>query len=115
LISGAFSLTVQAVQLDFLPRLRILHTSGEHHGQVYVPLVNWALMVGCVGLVLGFRTSSHLAAAYGIAVTATMVITSILFYVMARTRWRWSTAKTTIIMVPLLAVDSAFLAANIPK
>jgi KUP system potassium uptake protein len=115
LISGAFSLTVQAVQLDFLPRIRILHTSGEHHGQVYVPLVNRALMFGCVGLVLGFQTSSHLAAAYGIAVTATMAITSILFYVLARRRWGWSTAKTVIIVVPLLAIDLAFFAANIPK
>src|SRR4029450_13064763 len=69
LISGAFSLTVQAVQLDYLPRVRILHTSGEHQGQVYVPLVNWALMVGSIGLVIGFGSSSNLAAAYGIAVT----------------------------------------------
>jgi KUP system potassium uptake protein len=115
LISGAFSLTMQAVQLDFLPRLRILHTSGEHQGQVYVPLVNWALMIGSVGLVLGFRTSSNLASAYGIAVTATMVITSLLFFVVARTRWGWSSAKALLIVLPLLAVDSAFLAANIPK
>jgi KUP system potassium uptake protein len=115
LISGAFSLTVQAVQLDYLPRVRILHTSGEHQGQVYVPLVNWALMVGCVGLVLGFRTSSNLAAAYGIAVTATMVITSILFFVVARNQWSWSTAKALLVVTPLLVVDSAFLAANIPK
>ena len=115
LISGAFSLTVQAVQLDFLPRVRIKHTSGQHQGQVYVPLVNWALMVGSVGLVLGFRTSSKLASAYGFAVTATMVITSILFYVVARKRWGWSTPKALLIVTPLLAVDSAFLAANIPK
>ena len=106
LISGAFSLTVQAIQLDYLPRLRILHTSGEHRGQVYVPLVNWALMIGCVGLVLGFRTSSNLAAAYGIAVTATMVITSILFYVVARNRWGWSTPKALLVVTPLLVVDS---------
>ena len=80
LISGAFSLTVQAVQLDYLPRLAILHTSERHIGQVYVPLVNWLLMVGCVGLVLVFRTSTHLAAAYGIAVTTTMLITTLIFY-----------------------------------
>jgi KUP system potassium uptake protein len=115
LISGAFSLTVQAVQLDYLPRVRIRHTSGEHEGQVYVPLVNWALMVGTIGLVLGFRTSSNLAAAYGIAVTTTMVITSILFYVVARRRWGWSPAKTGVVVGPLLAVDLAFFAANIPK
>ncbi|HVJ97875.1 MAG TPA: KUP/HAK/KT family potassium transporter, partial [Acidimicrobiia bacterium] len=79
LISGAFSLTVQAMQLDYLPRLKVLHTSAHHRGQVYVPLVNWALMIGCVGLVIGFQTSSNLASAYGIAVTTTMVVTTILF------------------------------------
>jgi KUP system potassium uptake protein len=115
LISGAFSLTVQAVQLDYLPRVRIRHTSGEHRGQVYVPLVNWALMVGTIGLVLGFRSSSNLAAAYGIAVTTTMVITSLLFYAVVRHRWGWSTLKATLVVAPLLAVDTAFLAANIPK
>jgi KUP system potassium uptake protein len=115
LISGAFSLTVQAVQLDYLPRVRIRHTSGEHRGQVYVPLVNWALMVGTIGLVLGFRSSSNLAAAYGIAVTTTMVITSLLFYAVVRHRWGWSTAKASLVVAPLLAVDTAFLAANIPK
>ena len=72
LISGAFSLTVQAVQLDYLPRLDDPATRRRAHGQVYVPLVNWLLMIGCVGLVIGFRTSSNLAAAYGIAVTTTM-------------------------------------------
>jgi KUP system potassium uptake protein len=115
LISGAFSLTVQAVQLDYFPRLRITHTSGEHAGQVYVPLVNWALMIGCVGLVLGFRSSSALAAAYGIAVTATMAITSVLFYVVARKHWGWSTPKAALVVAPLIAVDAAFLGANIPK
>jgi KUP system potassium uptake protein len=115
LISGAFSLTVQAIQLDYLPRLRVWHTSSEHHGQVYVPLVNWALMIGSVGLVLGFRSSSHLAAAYGIAVTATMAITSILFFVVARRQWGWSTTKASLVVAPLLAVDCAFFAANVPK
>jgi KUP system potassium uptake protein len=115
LISGAFSLTVQAVQLDYLPRVRVQHTSGEHEGQVYVPLVNWALMVGTIGLVLGFRTSSNLAAAYGIAVTTTMVITSLLFYVVARRRWGWSTVKASLVVGPLLMIDTAFFAANVPK
>ena len=115
LISGAFSLTVQAVQLDYLPRVRVQHTSGEHEGQVYVPLVNWALMVGTIGLVLGFRTSSNLAAAYGIAVTTTMVITSLLFYVVARRRWGWSTVKASLVVGPLLIIDTAFFAANVPK
>jgi len=115
LISGAFSLTVQAVQLDYLPRLAIRHTSSDHHGQVYVPLVNWALMVGSVGLVLAFRTSSDLAGAYGIAVTSVMLITTILISVIARRNWNWSRAKTAIVMVPLIAIDAGFLAANVPK
>jgi KUP system potassium uptake protein len=115
LISGAFSLTAQAVQLDYLPRVQIRHTSGEHQGQVYVPLVNWALMVGTIGLVLGFRTSSNLAGAYGIAVTTTMVITSILLFVVARRRWAWSTAKAGLVVAPLLAIDLAFFSANVPK
>jgi KUP system potassium uptake protein len=115
LISGAFSLTVQAVQLDYLPRVAIRHTSSDHHGQVYVPLVNWALMAGSVGLVIAFQTSSNLAAAYGIAVTSVMLITTILIAVLARRNWRWSRAKTAIVMSPLLAIDAGFLAANIPK
>ena len=115
LISGAFSLTVQAIQLDYLPRLKVKQTSGQHQGQVYVPLVNWLLLVGCIGLVLGFRTSSNLAAAYGIAVTTTMVITSLIFYEVARVRWGWSVAKAMGAVLPLVIVDGAFLAGNIPK
>ncbi len=115
LISGAFSLTVQAVQLDYFPRVKVLHTSKDHHGQVYVPLVNWALMIGCVGLVVGFQSSTNLAAAYGIAVTTTMAITSIIFFVVVRNHWGWSLTKTLFVVTPLLVVDSAFLAANIPK
>ena len=115
LISGAFSLTVQAIQLDYLPRLKVTQTSGQHQGQVYVPLVNWLLLIGCIGLVLGFRTSSNLAAAYGIAVTTTMVITSLIFYEVARIRWGWSTGKALLAVVPLVLVDLAFLAGNIPK
>ena len=93
LISGAFSLTVQAVQLDYLPRLAILHTSERHIGQVYVPLVNWLLMIGCVGLVVVFRTSTALAAAYGIAVTTTMLITTLIFYRFVRDKWHWSASQ----------------------
>ncbi len=115
LISGAFSLTVQAVQLDYLPRLAILHTSERHIGQVYVPLVNWLLMLGCVGLVIAFRTSSNLAAAYGIAVTTTMLITTMIFYRFVRDKWRWSAWKALLVLVPFFIVDSAFLAANVPK
>ncbi len=115
LISGAFSLTVQAVQLGFLPRLAIRHTSRDHHGQVYVPLVNWALMIGSIGLAIAFRTSSNLAAAYGIAVTSVMLITTILIAVVARSNWGWSRSRTAVVMTPLLAIDAAFLAANLPK
>ena len=89
-ISGAFSLTMQAVQLGFSPRIKIDHTSQKAFGQIYIGGINWLLMVGCIVLVLAFRTSSNLAAAYGIAVTTTMVITTLLFYVVARERWGWS-------------------------
>lgn len=115
LISGAFSLAVQAVQLDYMPRLRILHTSAHHIGQVYVPVVNWMLMIGCVALVVGFRTSSNLASAYGIAVTTTMLITTLLLYRVARDLWGWSTRKTLAVTIPLLVVDLAFFSANVPK
>ena len=89
LISGAFSLTQQAVQLGYSPRLDIEHTSSHHMGQIYVPQVNWALMLGTIAIVLGFRSSSALAAAYGIAVTLTMVITTLLLHVVATERWNW--------------------------
>ncbi len=115
LISGAFSLTAQAVQLDYLPRLDIRHTSEGHIGQIYVPLVNWLLMFGCVGLVIGFQSSSNLAAAYGIAVTTTMAITTLLFYRVLIDRWFWSRTHALLVTVPILLIDLAFLAANIPK
>ena len=89
LISGAYSLTKQAVQLGYSPRMMIEHTSAEERGQIYVPTINWVLMIACIGLVLGFQSSSRLAAAYGVAVTTTMVVTSILFYAVARERWKW--------------------------
>ena len=89
-ISGAFSLTMQAVQLGFSPRIRIDHTSTRQFGQIYIGGINWALMIGCILIVLGFRTSSNLAAAYGVAVTSTMVITTMLLYVVARERWGWN-------------------------
>ena len=115
LISGAFSLTMQAVQLGYAPRLRIVHTSGSAQGQIYVPTVNWVLMVACIGLVLGFRSSSSLAAAYGIAVTTTMVITTVLFAVVARTLWEWSLGRVLAIAGGLLVIDLAFFAGNVPK
>jgi KUP system potassium uptake protein len=115
LISGAYSLTVQAVQLDYLPRVKISHTSSSHRGQVYVPLVNWVLMVGCIGLVVTFQTSKALASAYGIAVTSTMLITTLLFYEVLRNKWKWPTWKAMAVCAPLFVVDAAFLGANIPK
>ncbi len=114
-ISGAFSLTRQAVQLGYLPRLDIEHTSSREIGQIYVPAVNWALMFACIGLVLGFGSSSRLAAAYGVAVTTDMVFTTILFAVVAATHWKWSLAKTVALASAFLVVDLAFWGANIVK
>jgi KUP system potassium uptake protein len=115
LISGAFSLTMQAENLGMLPRMRIVHTSATSFGQIYIPLVNWALMVACIAVVVGFGTSSNLAAAYGIAVTATMVITTLIFGVVARRRWRWSALRTALVVGFFLIVDLAFLGANLLK
>jgi KUP system potassium uptake protein len=114
-ISGAFSLTRQAVQLGYLPRLEIRHTSARQIGQIYLPAINWALMIACVGLVVGFRTSSNLAAAYGVAVTTDMVFTTLLFAVVARLRWRWSLPVTLAVAAGLLVVDLGFWGANLPK
>lgn len=115
LISGVFSLTAQAVQLDYLPRIQIRHTSQEHSGQIYVPLVNWVLMVACIGLVLGFQTASNLAAAYGIAVTMTMAITTLIFFRVLTDRWNWSRFKAFAVCVPLLIIELGFLGANLIK
>jgi KUP system potassium uptake protein len=115
LISGAFSLTSQAVRLGYSPRVTIVHTSWTEAGQVYLPEINAALMVGCLLLVVGFRSSSALSAAYGIAVTGTMAVTSVLFYLVARHRWRWSAGRAGVLTALFLAVDLAFLSANLPK
>ena len=115
LISGSFSLARAAVQLGYSPRLSIVHTSGSSEGQIYVPEVNWALMVACVTLVVGFGSASKLAAAYGIAVTGTMSITSILFFVVARERWKWSPLMAVPLLLLFLAVDLSFFSANIVK
>jgi len=115
LITGVFSLTRQAVQLDYLPRIRIEHTSHQHEGQIYVPLVNWLLMIACVGLVIGFQTSTALAAAYGIAVTMTMAITTLIFFRVLTDRWEWPQWKAMLVCVPMLLVELGFLGANIPK
>ncbi len=115
LISGVFSLTRQAMQLGFWPRVTVVHTSADTEGQIYIPEMNWLLMLGCIALVLQFRTSSGLAAAYGIAVTGTMGITSYLFYLVARNRWSWSRGKALAFLVPFLAIDLAFFSANAAK
>jgi len=115
LISGAFSLTQQSVQLGYSPRVQIIHTSHQDTGQIFVPEINRALAVGCVFVVLFFRSSSALAAAYGIAVTGTMAITSILFYVLARTHWQWSILRAGVATGFFLAIDLAFFSANMLK
>lgn len=115
LISGSYSLTMQAVQLGYSPRLDIQHTSAQEKGQIYIPAINWALMVACIGLVLGFRSSSNLAAAYGVAVTTTMVATTILFFVVTRERWRWSLPVAIMIGGVFFVVDVAFWGANLLK
>jgi KUP system potassium uptake protein len=114
-ISGAFSLTRQAIQLGYLPRLRIVHTSPTEIGQIYMPEVNYALMVTTIGLVLGFQSSSKLAAAYGVAVTTTMLITSMLFYLVARRLWKWGILRAGLPVAFFLVVDLAFFGANISK
>lgn len=114
-ISGAFSLTRQAIQLGYCPRMRIEHTSSDEIGQVYIPLVNWVLMVATIALVLVFRSSSTLAAAYGVAVTTTMIIATLLFFFVARERWGWSLLKAGAPTALFLVVDVSFFAANISK
>jgi KUP system potassium uptake protein len=114
-ISGAFSLTWQAVQLGLLPRVRVIHTSEEEIGQIYISLVNRGLLVATVALVLGFRTSSNLAAAYGVAVTGTMVITTVLAFTVMRRLWGWSLLLVSALTGFFLVIDAAFLAANLVK
>jgi KUP system potassium uptake protein len=115
LISGAFSLTRQAIQLGYCPRLDIAHTSSLEIGQVYVPQVNWALMICTILIVIGFGSSTALAAAYGIAVTLTMVITAVLLYIVARERWHWPPAIAVGVTGIFLIVDLAFFGANVLK
>jgi len=115
LISGAFSLTQQAIQLGYAPRLDIEHTSSSEMGQVYVPQVNWGLMMATIAVVIGFQSSSALAAAYGIAVTMTMVITTILLCVVARERWRWPLPLVIGVGAMFLTIDLTFFSANLVK
>jgi KUP system potassium uptake protein len=114
-ISGAFSMTQQAIRLGFLPQLTVTHTSSQERGQVYVPFVNWALMIAVVGLVIGFQDSSRLASAYGIAVTGTFVITTCLIAVVARRRWRLPLWMVIPGFLVFLCIDGAFFLANLTK
>lgn len=115
LISGAYSLTMQAIQLGYLPRMHIRHTSRDERGQIYMPHVNWALMLACIGLVLGFRSSTNLAAAYGIAVTLTMLVTTMLFYFAARRMWGWTRFKAAAVCCVFFVVELAFFGSNALK
>ena len=115
LISGVFSITRQAIQLGFCPRISIVHTSSREIGQIYIPALNWALFVGVVWLVLTFKTSSNLAAAYGIAVAGTALITTFLAFEVSLEKWRWSMLKAILIFGTFLAIDLAFFSANITK
>ena len=114
-ISGAFSLTRQAIQLGYQPRLHIRHTSAMQMGQIYIAPVNWMLMVCTIALVFGFQTSSKLAAAYGVAVTATMLITTTLFFILARKRWQWPLVWAAPLAGLFFLVDAPFFLANISK
>jgi KUP system potassium uptake protein len=115
LISGAFSLTNQAVQLGYLPRVSVVHTSHKHEGQIYIPEVNYLLMVACLALVLSFKSSASLAAAYGIAVTGTMGITSYLYFLVCLRNWKYSLGSALLLFVPFVSIDLAFFSANSVK
>ena len=114
-ISGAFSLTRQAIQMGYCPRLTILHTSDRQIGQIYVPFINWTLLAAVMALVLGFQSSSNLAAAYGIAVTMALTIDTLLIYIVLTRLWRWNRIGALAIVVPLLTIDFAFLSSNALK
>jgi KUP system potassium uptake protein len=115
LLSGAFSLTQQAIHLGYLPRMGIQHTSAVHIGQIYVPVVNWSLFIGTISLVLLFGSSTNLAAAYGIAVSGTMVMTTLLLYVIARHAWHWPVLVAGTVTGTFLLIDLGFFSANVLK
>jgi KUP system potassium uptake protein len=115
LISGAFSLTRQAMQLGYFPRVSIRHTAAHTEGQIYIPQINWILAVGCLLLVIGFQKSERLASAYGIAVTGTMALTSIVYYVVMRHTWKWRWPVAAGLLALFLAFDVPFFAANTVK
>ncbi|MBI2778384.1 MAG: potassium transporter Kup [Gammaproteobacteria bacterium] len=114
-ISGAFSVTRQAIQLGYAPRMEMLHTSDKAAGQIYLPLINWGLLIGIVALVIGFESSSNLAAAYGVAVTGTMAIDTILAFVVVSTLWGWNWAAAAAVMLLFLVIDLAFFGATALK
>ncbi len=114
-ISGAYSITHQAIQLGYAPRMLVQHTSHRERGQIYLPGVNWSLFLAVAALVLAFGSSTNLAAAYGIAVTGTMIITTLLVYVVARRHWGWGPVRGGLILGAFLAVDLAFFSANLSK
>ena len=111
-ISGAFSITRQAIQLGYCPRMQILHTSGDEMGQVYVPTVNWLLMVGVFILVFSFKSSSALASAYGIAVTGTMIVDTVLAFIVIRKLWKWNTATSVTFLAGFSTIDLLFFSSN---
>jgi KUP system potassium uptake protein len=115
LISGAFSLAQQSIQLGYFPRLTVIHTSRSQFGQIYIPEVNAVLAIACLAVVLGFRSSSALGAAYGIAVTGTMVMTTLLFYRVTRSRWRWPRSRSLSVTGLFLGIELAFLSATLLK
>lgn len=115
IITGAFSLTFQALQLGYFPRIKVVHTSEKEEGQIYMPHVNWIIFIGTISLVLAFQTSGRLASAYGIAVTTTMVITTILAFIAMRKLWKWPLIITIFVTIFLLIIDLSFLYANIDK
>ena len=112
LISGAFSLTHQAVQLGFFPTVKVTHTSRHSEGQIYIPAINWGLAAGCIALVLMFKRSTNLAAAYGLAVTGTMAITTVIYFEVTRTQWRWPLWKAIPPVLLFLTFDIAFVVAT---
>ncbi|WP_232725929.1 potassium transporter Kup [Polynucleobacter brandtiae] len=114
-ISGAFSMTSQAILLGFVPRMKVRHTSDREIGQIYMPIVNWTLLVLVIAVVLAFKESANLAAAYGIAVTTTMIVTTFLAAIVMRVVWRWNTILVTLVIGAFLIVDLAFLTANLLK
>ena len=114
-ISGAFSMTSQAIRLGYAPRMETQHTSEEEIGQIYVPGINWTLLLAVTALVLGFRTSSSLASAYGIAVTGTMTVTSLLAFIVVRRLWGWGLIRGALLILPLMTIDLAFFGANLIK